>query len=219
VNRHEWRRQGTCFADRTVLRRHREVGEAIDQSSKQSIIVSVSGFERVESSHKGVVWASPSRSFYSHMLCFLFGWTNCRASSVLQKNTKVNGPKHALDYENTSSSWNSEGSSSSTKPQSSTFILEFAKPIEPSELRIQFQAGFAAEQINVHLYDTTTDKWKPMVELEADDDHPMQSFSLLEDAENSGPTKALKMVFEEPTDFYARITIYQLQVWGQQLQD
>lgn len=142
----------------------------------------------------------------------------CRASSVLQKNTKVNGPKNALDYENTSSCWNSEGSSSSGKPQSSTFIFEFRKAIEPCELRIQFQAGFAAEQINVHLHHTT-DKWKPIVELEADDDHPMQSFSLIEDAENSGPTKALKLVFEEPTDFYGRITIYQLQVWGHEVED
>jgi hypothetical protein len=143
---------------------------------------------------------------------------DCRASSVLQKNTKVNGPKNALDCENTSSSWNSEGSSSSGAPQASTFILEFAKAIEPCEIRIQFQAGFAAEEINVHLHDANG-KWKPMVELEADDHYDIQSISLLEDAHNSGPTKALKLVFEEPTDFYGRITIYQLQVWGHEVED
>jgi hypothetical protein len=95
------------------------------------------------------------------------------------------------------------------------FIVDFGRDVEPAELRLQFQAGFAAEEIHVSLQDgANANKWKSVVELEAEDDHDMQTFSLLEDSKNKGPTKALKFEFQEPTDFYGRITIYQLQVWG-----
>ena len=95
------------------------------------------------------------------------------------------------------------------------FVVDFGRVVEPKELRLQFQAGFAAEEIHVSLQDeVNSSKWKPMVELEAEDDHDMQTFSLLEDCKNKGKTKALKFEFQEATDFYNRITIYQLQVWG-----
>lgn len=74
-------------------------------------------------------------------------------------------------------------------------------------------------------------EWIQMDEaFEVDDDHEMQSFSLPvasvvvpKDVDGNGGTKdvtkettttALKLVFDECTDFYGRITIYKLQVWG-----
>lgn len=133
-----------------------------------------------------------------------------RASSVLQKNTKVYGPMNALDLDSSTSCWNSDGSP--TGKHSSHYILEFGRVVEPRELRIQFQAGFVAEKLTVlsHQQDST---WLAITELEVDDDHDLQVFSIASSGSNVGTT-ALKLVFDECTDFYGRVTVYQLQIWG-----
>jgi hypothetical protein len=155
----------------------------------------------------------------------------------LQRNVKLYGPKHALDYENGSTCWNSDGTaaatanSSSARPAATTsFVLDFGRQVQPCELRLQFQAGFAAEQIQILLHSgregggdngdpdgTESVLWNSLLELEAEDDHDLQVFPLQDDKEATTPPltcQLLKLVFDECTDFYGRITIYQLQVWG-----
>jgi hypothetical protein len=118
---------------------------------------------------------------------------------------------NALDYQNATTCWNSEGSSSGKL--SCSYMLDFGRVVQPLELRMQFQAGFAAEEVAVFSLIGTA--WVPTVELEADDDHDMQSFPLQENKTSDAPaTKAIKLVFDECTDFYGRVTIYKLQVWG-----
>jgi hypothetical protein len=153
-----------------------------------------------------------------------------RASSVLQNNTKVYGPAKALDYENALSSWNSEGSRNGKKE--SFLIVDFSgggkqpnRTVKPEELCVQFQAGFAAEEITVYVQTRTpgsntndaTDKprWSKVEEIEADDDHELQSFPL--SVTDATTTTALKIVFDETTDFYGRVIVYQLEVWGKEL--
>lgn len=147
-----------------------------------------------------------------------------RASSVLQNNTKVYGPAKALDCENALSSWNSEGSRNGKKE--SFLIVDFSgggkKPnrtVKPEELCVQFQAGFAAEEVTVYVQTLTagTDKprWLKVEDIEADDDHEMQSFPL--PVTDATATTALKIVFDETTDFYGRVIVYQLQVWGKEV--
>jgi hypothetical protein len=139
-----------------------------------------------------------------------------RASSVLQKNLKLYGPKNAFDYENTSNCWNSEGSSSGKKE--CFFIVDFGRMVIPTELRVQFQAGFLAEQVVVLKQKKNGNEYEKMEEFEVEDEHDMQHF-LLQDIliDESGATSSIKLVFDEFTDFYARVTIYQLQVWGKEL--
>lgn len=116
---------------------------------------------------------------------------------------------NALDLENPTTCWNSDGSPSGK--QSSHYTLDFGRLVEPTELRIQFQAGFIGEELRVFWQDGST--WNPLIEVEADDDHDVQIFSLLETG-YSIRTRALKLVFDECTDFYGRVTVYQLQIWG-----
>jgi hypothetical protein len=156
----------------------------------------------------------------------------------LQRNVKLYGPKHALDYENGSTCWNSDGTAAATansgaRPATTTttsFVVDFGRQVQPCELLLQFQAGFAAEQIQILLHsgrvgagengdpDGTESLWNSIVELEAEDDHDLQVFPLQGD--DKGATtppltcQLLKLVFDECTDFYGRITVYQLQVWG-----
>ena len=138
------------------------------------------------------------------------------------------GPKNALDYENVSTCWNSDGNmanNNNNNKASTSFIIEFGRIVQVHEIRIQFQAGFVAEQIHVFTQSSDDDKtteWKSIIELEADDDHEIQSFPLLINEEDSSSDSvhpsscctALKLEFDEFTDFYQRVTIYQLQVLG-----
>lgn len=117
---------------------------------------------------------------------------------------------NALDLDSSTSCWNSDGSPSGK--HSSHYILEFGRDVHPIELRIQFQAGFVAENLQV-LCQQQDSTWVPIVELEVDDDHDLQVFSLEHTGSHSG-TNAVKFVFDECTDFYGRVTVYQLQVWG-----
>lgn len=134
---------------------------------------------------------------------------SARASSVLQRNSRLYGPMNALDLENSSTCWNSAGSPSGN--DSSFFLLDFGRPVQPIELRVQFQAGFIAEQVNVFW--KNGESWEEMTDLEVEDDHDLQIHELLEGS-NPPTTNAVKFVFDEYTDFYGRVTIYQLQVWG-----
>ena len=137
-----------------------------------------------------------------------------RASSVLQKNTKLYGPMNALDLDSSTSCWNSDGSPSGKR--SSHYIIEFGRAVEPVELRIQFQAGFVAEKLQVLSQQQQDSTWRPIIELEVDDDHDLQVFTLDSSGSTVG-TNALKLVFDECTDFYGRVTVYQLQIWGYEI--
>lgn len=56
--------------------------------------------------------------------------------------------------------------------------------------------------------------WKLLDDgVEWEDAHQVQSHTLPRPVE----TSALKLVFEDPTDFYERVTIYRLEVWGQEV--
>ena len=157
--------------------------------------------------------------------------TTAKASSILQNNSKVYGPAHALDCTNTLTSWNSEGN---PKGKTESFlVIDFSgggknqnRKVNPVELVVQFQAGFAAEEITVYRKNNTkaeddndsgdnNSRWLKVDEMEAEDDHESQSFPLSVEE----PTTALKIVFDETTDFYGRVIIYQIQIWGKELGD
>jgi hypothetical protein len=135
--------------------------------------------------------------------------TTVRASSILQKNAKVYGPKHALDIEKSSSCWNSDG----TQENCQWFVVDFNRPVEPYQVNVQFQAGFSVETCAVALKTSENDAWEPVDELEFHDVHEIQTKNLRE----MKPCTALKLTLEDFTDFYGRVTIYRIEVWGKEL--
>jgi hypothetical protein len=116
---------------------------------------------------------------------------------------------NALDVENVTTCWSSNGSPAGK--HQSFYIVDFGRLVEPTELRVQFQAGFVGEELNIFWEDG--ESWKPLVDHEVVDHHDMQIFSLVE-GHRGTRTKSLKLVFDECTDFYGRVTVYQLQIWG-----
>jgi hypothetical protein len=111
---------------------------------------------------------------------------------------------NVLDYTNDTNSWNSEGN----HPQDLHLSIDFKRAVAPQRIAIQFQAGFAAETCIVE-----DDQGQKIVELEPEDIHEVQSFAL----ETSNPVHSLKLVFADGTDFYDRLIVYRIEVWGQEV--
>jgi hypothetical protein len=120
---------------------------------------------------------------------------------------KMYGPMNALNTEDESSCWYSDGEEGSTQ----SLTINFGRQVTPSELKLQFQAGFSAETCQLYLR-SGSEAFELIVEIEPEDTHKLQSFPL--DSDKTGD--ALKLVFDECTDFYGRVTVYQLGVWGKE---
>lgn len=123
---------------------------------------------------------------------------------------------NALDLGNTSSCWNSEGSDD----QSSQWIqLDFGRTVLPRQLRLQFQAGFSAESCVVQTKVESNEvsggsSWTTVETFELCDAHEVQVHQI---GSCTQPTcSSLRLVFDDFSDFYGRITIYQLEVLGEE---
>jgi hypothetical protein len=93
------------------------------------------------------------------------------------------------------------------------FIVDFWRAVQPDEIRIQFQAGFCAETCSVYAKNEK-EEWILVDDtLEFDDVHELQTRSLQVEKLT---TKAIKLTFDDATDFYGRVTIYRLEVWGKE---
>lgn len=130
---------------------------------------------------------------------------------------KQYGPRNALDTKNSSSCWNSEGTAEHKEGREDDgcwFIVDFGRTVQPDELRIQFQAGFCAETCSVSFKNNEQDEWVLADNtVEFDDVHDLQTHSL---QVKDSTTTAIKLDFDDATDFYGRITIYRLEVWGRE---
>jgi hypothetical protein len=124
------------------------------------------------------------------------------ASSVLQKNAKLYGPMNALDSGNESSSWNSEGNTQ----EDTKLTIHFGRTVIPTEIKFQFQAGFSAEIVTVYNSNMTK-----LGALELEDIHELQSYALFD---NQCSFTSIKLVMDKFADFYGRIILYRLEVWG-----
>lgn len=128
---------------------------------------------------------------------------------------------NALDSDNTASSWNSEGNMGKKRP--TVLLLNFGGTVRavPTLLHIQFQAGFGAESCTIVANDchpineTTTTTTTTTVDLM--DTHELQSVPLV--SRMTQPTTQLKLVFNDPNDFYGRLIVYVLQVWGREVKE
>ena len=142
---------------------------------------------------------------------------------MLQRNTKLYGPMNVLDVQKSSSCWNSQGvtAADSASSDETWFLIDFQRPVRPTQLRVQFQAGFCAESCAVYAKsssandDDDDNDWECIDEdLEWQDVHEEQMREL--SPNEIASTTALKLVLDEFTDFYGRVTIYSIQVWGQE---
>lgn len=95
--------------------------------------------------------------------------------------------------------------------------MDFGRTVIPTELRVQFQAGFSAEQTFVFKQSKDGQGYEQIEELETEDEHDMQVFPLPGGTDEKSATSSIKLVFDEFTDFYGRVIVYQLEVWGKEV--
>ena len=101
--------------------------------------------------------------------------------------------------------------------------LEFPSPVIPRRVRITFQGGFVGTRCNIEFNalsaddgESTKPRWHPLGRIYPQDINGRQCFDLVAASPEilEGGTRRLKLSFEASSDFFGRITIYDLQVDG-----
>nr|XP_028569754.1 nuclear receptor 2C2-associated protein [Podarcis muralis] len=130
--------------------------------------------------------------------------TVSRVSSVLNRDVKQFGKKFMFDG-NEETCWNSD------QGATQWLTLEFPQAVRASQVQIQFQGGFASQKCVVQGCQNGGDL-SPVAEFYPEDTNSLQHFSLEET-----PLNKLKITFENSTDFFGRVIVYQLDVRGVKL--
>lgn len=126
-----------------------------------------------------------------------------RVSSVLNRDNNNYGKQHLIDGSD-ETCWNSEQG----LPQH--ILLDFAQEVEVSKISLTFQGGFVGKKCVVlgSVKESANDYNIQLGTFYPDDVNSTQVFPV----PSTQPLKRMKIIFEESTDFYGRITIYKLDV-------
>ncbi|OBZ80069.1 Nuclear receptor 2C2-associated protein [Grifola frondosa] len=98
--------------------------------------------------------------------------------------------------------------------------LSFPSPVLPKRIALTFQGGFVGTRcsVDVILSGEGADKtqWKTFTRIFPEDVNRKQIFQLtpIDPALSQKEIDSLKLVFEESSDFFGRITVYDLQLEG-----
>ncbi len=108
--------------------------------------------------------------------------------------------------------------------------LHFQRPVHPTTLQLMFQGGFVGKEMDVSI---TLPAPPPSSSAEAgaskpskvstvvatfspEDDNSLQAFDLSTALADRGAVRDLRLTFRGSTDFYGRVTLYQLVVLGRE---
>jgi hypothetical protein len=86
--------------------------------------------------------------------------------------------------------------------------LLFDKKVTPTRLLLTFQGGFVGTRCSIEVFDSS--RWRQLSFIYPEDVNRKQSFDLA----GASDVEGLKIVFEESSDFFGRITVYDLQLDG-----
>ena len=126
---------------------------------------------------------------------------SCRVSSVLNRNVKEFGKKFLFDGRE-DTCWNSDQGS----PQ--WVQVTFAAEVTVKTLKVMFQGGFAGKGCSLVVCSSEQGSEEKCLDFYPEDSNKLQSFEL----DRPATGKTFKVVFRESTDFFGRVTIYQLQL-------
>ncbi|KAG0197326.1 Nuclear receptor 2C2-associated protein [Mortierella sp. GBA30] len=136
---------------------------------------------------------------------------DCRikVSSVLNRETTLYG-KQFLTDDSEETCWNSE----SGTPQ--FIVVDFGRKVRIETVQLMFQGGFVGKTCQVLAW-TDQGEFVDMMRFYPEDINPLQiSFSCFPVTEaDRQATSRIKIVFESSTDFFGRITVYKLDILGQ----
>ncbi|KAF8943157.1 Nuclear receptor 2C2-associated protein [Haplosporangium gracile] len=129
--------------------------------------------------------------------------SDCRikVSSVLNRETTLYG-KQFLTDNSEETCWNSEAGT----PQ--FIVIDFGRKVNIESFQLMFQGGFVGKTCQVLAW-TDASEFVDMMRFYPEDINPLQIKS------ERQTTSRVKIVFESSTDFFGRITIYKLDILGQ----
>ena len=138
-----------------------------------------------------------------------------RASSTWQLNTKKFGPLNALDNK-TEDAWKSAASENNNPLQ--YYEVHFKRDVKVHEIKVQFQGGFVGMDCIVFQKSSDNDDWEEFEELymETIESNEVQCFGVefSPDQSDVEPCRSIRIEFGKSSDFYGRIVIYSLEIWG-----
>ncbi|KAJ6520182.1 galactose-binding domain-like protein [Mycena sanguinolenta] len=135
-----------------------------------------------------------------------------KVSSTLDKSA---GKKHLVDN-NPETCWTSQQG----LPQ--YVQLGFSEPVVPETIHLTFQGGFVGTRCAVKVpastqNSETVNDWQTLVYIFPGDVNNRQEFSLKTESNAAviaGGVQKLRLEFEESSDFFGRITLYDLKLYG-----
>jgi hypothetical protein len=128
--------------------------------------------------------------------------TVARASSVLKRNVKLYSPSYVFDGRD-DTCWNSDAGS----PQ--YLECEFEVAVDIDHIGVVFQGGFVGQECEAHVSSSAEDPLRYIAAFEPEDVNGEQIFSV-----SANRVQKLRLIFNKSTDFYGRVTVYHLNVYG-----
>ncbi|KAI0249535.1 galactose-binding domain-like protein [Lactifluus subvellereus] len=89
--------------------------------------------------------------------------------------------------------------------------LAFPSPVTPERISLTFQGGFVGTTCVVATQSQDASNWQEITRIYPEDVNRAQMFDLAVE----GSVRGIKLVFEESSDFFGRITVYDLMIEGQ----
>ena len=134
-----------------------------------------------------------------------------RVSSTLDKST----PRKSLIDRDSGTCW------TSTQGLPQWVELTFAEPVVPETIELTFQGGFVGTRAAVQVATSSSStgdarqarEWTLLKNIYPEDVNRKQRFDVSSPTDAS-PVTSMKLIFEESSDFFGRITIYDLDVLG-----
>lgn len=134
--------------------------------------------------------------------------TRIKVSSVLNRDNANFGKQYLVDG-NEETCWNSEQG----LPQH--ILIDFPNSVSISSVAITFQGGFAGKKcVLVGSIENSPNDYNIEVSTVYPEDISSKQIFTFDPTEG---LKRLKIVFEESTDFYGRVTVYTLDVIGKNI--
>jgi len=125
-----------------------------------------------------------------------------KVSSVLNRQVREYGKLYMFDGRE-DTCWNSDQGS----PQ--WVRIEFDAEVEIGQVEFMFQGGFAGKTCWLEkLSGAGSDTYEKVADLYPEDINKLQKFPL----QSPVKAKAFKVVFADSTDFFGRITVYQMKL-------
>ncbi|CAG0881603.1 unnamed protein product, partial [Cyprideis torosa] len=138
--------------------------------------------------------------------------SSIRVSSVLNKDAKQFGKQNLIDASE-ETCWNSENG----LPQ--WISLEFSCNVVIEAISLQFQGGFVGQDCQLFLASSRNDLTSASslaMTFDPQDCNRKQTFAL--PSQHSG-VRYMRLIFRKSTDFFGRVTIYDLDILGSRERD